>query len=207
MYTNNERTESRTDQPLVWNAPTETQVEKYKKGCTIQSLFLRKSVTIDPTIFYKIDDVNQVPEDYLLADSLFTKYIKTEARTREAREISRQRDEHRFQQLKRVAEELFECQQVLKTFRSYESIIHADGMMMSIKQTMCPSHLLSLYEDILVTKKQWMKICIESESQSECLQWRSERSKRITCSPRAYQIRTRNENFENLGDQFKNNKF
>ena len=106
MYINNERTESRTDQPLVWNAPTETQAEKYKKGCTIQSLFPPKSVTIDPTIFHKIDDVKHVPEDYLLADSLFTKYIKTEARTREAREISRQRCEHRFQQLKRVDGEL-----------------------------------------------------------------------------------------------------
>ena len=48
--------------------------------------------------------------------------------------------------------------QVHKTFRSYESVIHAYGIRMSIKQTMCPSHLLSLYEDILVTKEQWMKI-------------------------------------------------
>ena len=79
-----------------------------KKSCTIESLFPPKSVTIDPTIFYKIDDVKQIPEDYSLADSLFTKYVK--ARTREAREISRQRDEHRFQILKRVIEELFECQ-------------------------------------------------------------------------------------------------
>ena len=101
----------------------------------------------------------------------------------------------------------FECQQVHKTFRSYESVVHAGGIKISVKQTMCPSRVLSFYEDILVTKEQWIKICIESESQSECLQSHSERSKRITSSRRAHQIKTRNENFEKLADQCKNNKF
>lgn len=163
--------------------------------------------TIDPSISYKIDDVEHVPEEYFAIDCPFTKYLKTEAQTREEREISREREAHRLERLKDVVEELFQCQQVLKVYKSYESVVQGAGIKLSIMPTTCPTELLSLYKDVVVEKEQWMKICIESENQSDCLQWFSERYKRITSSRKAHQIKTRKERFENLADQFKKNKF
>ncbi|KAK0076939.1 hypothetical protein PV325_004647, partial [Microctonus aethiopoides] len=39
IYVNEENTLSKTDTPMIWNRPPESQLANYRKGCTLESLF------------------------------------------------------------------------------------------------------------------------------------------------------------------------
>ncbi|GBP67983.1 hypothetical protein EVAR_57956_1 [Eumeta japonica] len=90
-FINNECTQSKTDQPQCWNQPRESQVEKYKKGCTIAQMFPGQEHLIDCNATYTFNDVQNVP--YCTEGSLFGQYIQSEKDIEPLREIAREEEE------------------------------------------------------------------------------------------------------------------
>lgn len=204
IYVNEECTTSKTDQPLIWNKPSDLQLVKYKKGCNINSLVSQNIAAPDKC--YSIDESEHVPELIMSLECSFAKYLQTEKLTQSERAFHRQEKEKCLRELRFVCEELFKFQTGV-TYHSYECLSHDKGFKIILKRIECPEKLQNLYKNVQVTKDEWIRICIESESQSECFQWFNERFKRITCSKKAHQIKTRKHNFEKLAIQFKNDKF
>ncbi|GBP56688.1 hypothetical protein EVAR_12367_1 [Eumeta japonica] len=91
IFINNECTQSKTDQPQCWNQPRESQVEKYKKGCTIAQMFPGQEHLIDCNATYTFNDVQNVP--YCTEGSLFGQYIQSEKDIEPLREIAREEEE------------------------------------------------------------------------------------------------------------------
>ncbi|KAL1516175.1 hypothetical protein ABEB36_000094 [Hypothenemus hampei] len=52
IFVNEEYTSSKTNLPLTWNKPSESQREKYKKGCKINTLFSPKIQMSSDNFFF-----------------------------------------------------------------------------------------------------------------------------------------------------------
>ncbi|GBP32750.1 hypothetical protein EVAR_18902_1 [Eumeta japonica] len=151
IFINNECTQSKTDQPQCWNQPRESQVEKYKKGCTIAQMFPGQEHLIDCNATYTFNDVQNVP--YCTEGSLFGQYIQSEKDIEPLREIAREEEEKGKKKL--------------------------DDLKCDFENT-CPPELQSKYEEkIVADRSECLSISVLSESQSDCFEWFEERANEL----------------------------
>lgn len=204
IFVSEECTASKTDFPLLWNKPSEAQHEKYKKGCTINKLLSQKIRALDET--FTSEQVENVPPEYYSVNCPFINYLKTEESMKTLRIEQIQEEEKRKQELLCICEVLDKFQ-FEQAYYYYKSMKTDNKGKIKIRKIQCPEEFEQFYNTVQVTKDDWFKIITESQGQSSCFQWHCERFKRIASSTRAHRIKTRENNFESLAKQFKNDKF
>lgn len=69
---------SKTDKPMVWNKPPQSQLDKYHKGCAIRDLFPSKSGSRDVDETFTFKNVENVTDMHLLENSPFIEMVKAE---------------------------------------------------------------------------------------------------------------------------------
>ncbi len=93
IFVNLENTCSKTDQPMIWNQPAEVQLEKYRKGYRIETMF--PSATGNRSdLFYKCEDVVNITSTHLLEDVMLSSMVNSEVnRTNNRVEKLREKEE------------------------------------------------------------------------------------------------------------------
>jgi len=93
-----------------------------------------------------------------------------------------------------------------KKYNSYDVLEHSD-VKIKLKKMTYPTQYAAQYSLIHVDKSKWLSICLKSVGQSESSTWFKERHLRITCSSKAHQIKTRQNNYETLASAFVREKY
>ncbi|KAL1492655.1 hypothetical protein ABEB36_010881 [Hypothenemus hampei] len=195
-FVNEESTICKTDLPLCWNKPSEAQIERYKKGCSIDVLFPQKIPALDKS--FSFERVENVPQLHYSIVCPFIKYLETEESVEALRNSQREEREEQRQKLIHTCQALYRMQFDCTTYYYYyyESLNDLGVGTIKFRRIQCPTEFQHFYNTIKLTEDDWMKIASESHSQSACYQWHCERFKRITSSTRAHRIKTREQNFE-----------
>lgn len=213
IFVNKENTQSKTDSPMIWNRPPEVQLERYRKGCTIEEMLIQKksnnifTATIPKQIF-TFKDVRNIDnikfENCALSRSLNAEIecvnsrLQNEAlRFVEARELQDLRTKMYQLQMNNT------CSQ----YHAYRSSLNENGNL-KLSRMNCPMDYNLFYRSrVVVNKEKWERIFSNSIKQSETAIWFTERYLRVTASQKAHRIKTRQTNFESLALQFKNQRY
>lgn len=202
IYVNTENAYSKTDQPMIWNKPSAKQLEKYQKGCKINSLFPNKS---SPIIINK--NVPQLSDLHMSNVCPLTEIIEAEKKYEAQRQEIEKRELEKLQELTQLLDKLYILQNNFLNQHNSYIILNCSDNKLKLKKQNCPTEYLAQYSLIKVDKEKWKDICIKSVGQSESSSWFRERKLRITCSSKAHSIKTRKDNFEKLASEFINQKY
>lgn len=63
---------------MVWNKPPESQLEKYRKGCTVEEIFEEDKENIQPRKYFKFEDIENVTDALKAENCSLSKMIKHE---------------------------------------------------------------------------------------------------------------------------------
>lgn len=171
IFINNESSNSKTDQPQVWNQPKKSQVEKYKKGATIESLFPTTKRLIDCNQIYKIDNVENVSTAMADIDCLLSRYVQSEKDVEPERKIAMEEEQNRMKEARLVMKQIYKLQNSKTTIYNSYAVSLISDLKMRVKKFTCPDNLREKYEEkIVVTENDCVEICLKSISQSDCFE-------------------------------------
>lgn len=83
IYGNEENSFSKTDTPMIWNGPPESQLAKYRKGCTLESLFPSDEGNIEDKKVYYFKDLQSITNVYTEEQCGMIEMIKAEIKCTE----------------------------------------------------------------------------------------------------------------------------
>jgi len=151
-------------------------------------------------------DIPEIPQILLINNSCMSDMIKAEYK------YIQEREEKEFKSKKEEKIILETLQQLLTLQKSNFKTIHAfkvkqiSEMKIILEQIKCPKEYSSQYEMAEVDEKKWIEIALKSAKQSESVSWFTERYVRITCSSKAHDIKTRQDNYEQLAMRFQKDR-
>lgn len=205
IFVNVENTCSKTDQPMIWNRPPQIQLDKYHKGCRIETLFPCEGNRQDQV--FGFEDLKNINDQHLSEDSPQTKIIKSEIECHNQRQERMLEQEKRNIAKKSFLEKLYYLQSnsSCQIYNGY-NCLSTQNMKTKFAKISCPQEYLCKYEEIKVDKEKWMEIAFNFIGQSNTYMWLQQRRTRITCSEKAHRIKTRVANFDTLAEQLSKQK-
>ncbi|XP_071575636.1 uncharacterized protein [Temnothorax nylanderi] len=210
IFVNEENFRSKTDEPMLWNRPPEEQLQKYKKTCTIDSLFPSMEGNIVHKQNYSFEDIVAVTQNEFHMSQNFEMIFAVKAEL--SCEIEKGKNSlvvmEQEKQSKDLIGQLFKVQtkKQFKLYHAYE--ILENNICLKMRVIKCPAKHEKFYaEEVTLDEVQWKDICFLSFNQSDTVIWYRKRYIRVTASSRAHRIKTRTDNFDKLALTFKNEKY
>lgn len=190
---------------MIWNKPSEKQLQKYQKGCRIETLFATEKKSIISDIYCSAPVLT---ENHMSNESPLTDMIKAEKKY--AAEIEKNKKEKIEKELilRNLLDFLYNSQKGtnFKIYNAYKILTSSENGL-TLQRMYCPDEYSAQYSLIEVDKEKWINICLKSVGQSESSSWFRQRYIRITCSSKAHDIKTRRKNFEKLAARFRKEKY
>ena len=179
---------------MIWNKPTQYQIEKYQKGCRISKLF-QKNIDCDSDIqpslnckLYRFEDLENINENMLEKNSPFKEMILTELNVIKEKQINAEEKFRRESEFKSVLKIFFNFQaNSTIIFNAFEILEHIkENNKLKLKKISCPEELNPQFSYVKVDQDKCEEICFKTVGQSSSSNWFKERFIRITCSTRAH---------------------
>lgn len=169
VFINEENTRSKTDLPMVWNKPPESQLEKYRKGCTVEEMFKEDKENIQPRKYFKFEDIENVTDALKSENCSLSKMIKHEEQCIETNEERAAVKLQQETELRDLLNHLYDLQ-VNSSYPHYHTL--ESGLIGSTKVKLsimsCPEEYSTFYDSkITVDEDRWKDICFHSVKQSE----------------------------------------